>query len=47
MRTKTAASDLSGIVPDDMETEVKQAAEVSMGTQITEEDEGHIVSLAQ
>lgn len=32
MRTKTSGSDLSGIIPDEMETEVKQAAEVSMGT---------------
>jgi len=32
MRTKTSSSDLSGIVPDDLETEIKQAAEVSMGT---------------
>lgn len=32
MRTKAAGCDLSGIVPDEMETEIKQAAEVSMGT---------------
>jgi nucleolar protein 58 len=37
MRTKTSTNDLSGIVPDDVETEVKQAAEVSMGTEITEQ----------
>lgn len=47
MRTKTSANDLSGIVPEDIEAEVKQAAEVSMGTEITEQDEAYILSLAQ
>jgi len=40
------ASDLSGIVPEDVETEVKQASEVSMGTEITDQDESYIISLA-
>lgn len=46
MRQKMTASDLSGIVPEDIETEVKQASEVSMGTEITDQDESYIISLA-
>lgn len=37
MRHKCALNDLSGIVPEDIETEVKAAAEVSMGTEITDQ----------
>ena len=37
MRHKCALNDLSGIVPEDIEVEVKAAAEVSMGTEITDQ----------
>ncbi len=43
MRTKAFSSDLSGILPEDIEKEVKQAAEISMGTDISEEDETYIL----
>ncbi|EGR29221.1 hypothetical protein IMG5_160580 [Ichthyophthirius multifiliis] len=45
MRTKAHSSDLSGILPEDIEKEVKQAAEISMGTEISEEDEKFILEL--
>lgn len=45
MRHKSSASDLSGILPEDIEKEVKQAAEISMGTEISEEDEKLILEL--
>ena len=32
IRTKTGETDLSGIVPEDIEKDVKEAAEISMGT---------------
>jgi nucleolar protein 58 len=47
MRTKTAETDLSEILPEGIETEVKQAAEISMGTEITETDQTFITNLAQ
>ncbi|CAD8138566.1 unnamed protein product [Paramecium pentaurelia] len=46
MRIKTSQTDLSGILPDNLEADVKQAAEVSFGTEITEEDEKFILCLA-
>jgi len=46
MRHKSSATDLSGIIPEDIEKEVKQAAEISMGTDISEEDEKFILELA-
>ncbi|XP_016987472.1 nucleolar protein 58 [Drosophila rhopaloa] len=37
-RDNMAASDLSDILPEDVEEKVKEAAEISMGTEISEED---------
>ncbi|XP_062597760.1 nucleolar protein 58-like [Saccostrea cucullata] len=37
-RTNAVSTDLSDILPEDIEQEVKQAAEISMGTEISEED---------
>ncbi|CAF5216804.1 unnamed protein product, partial [Rotaria magnacalcarata] len=37
-RTNAAETDLSDILPGDVETQVKEAAEISMGTEISEED---------
>ncbi|CAF1183689.1 unnamed protein product [Rotaria magnacalcarata] len=37
-RTSAAELDLSDIIPTDVETQVKEAAEISMGTEISEED---------
>lgn len=37
---------LSEIVPEDIERELRQAAEISMGTEITEEDLVNIMELA-
>jgi nucleolar protein 58 len=47
MRSNTASSDLSEILPEEIEGAVKAAAEVSMGTEITEEDLLNIRSLAE
>lgn len=46
MRTKTAKTDLSGILTEEIEKDVKEAAEISMGAEINEEDEKYIRSLA-
>ena len=46
MRTNTANIDFSEILTEDIEKEVKQAAEISMGTEINDEDEKHILHLA-
>lgn len=46
LRTKTSETDLSDILPEEIETAVKAAAEVSMGTEITEEDLLNITMLA-
>ena len=45
MRNKTSATDLSEILPEDIEKEVKDAAEISMGTEINETDEKYIMNL--
>jgi nucleolar protein 58 len=37
-RTMAAELDLSDILPADVEAQVKEAAEISMGTEISEED---------
>ena len=37
-KTNTADSDLSSILPEEVEEEVKAAAEISMGTDISNED---------
>jgi nucleolar protein 58 len=46
MRTAFAETDLSEILPEEMEAAVKAAAEISMGTEITEEDLDNIKLLA-
>jgi len=47
MRTSTSTIDLSEILPEEIEAAVKAAAEVSMGTEITEEDLDNIQLLAE
>lgn len=44
-RTNVAGSDLSEIVPEEIEAEVKLAAEISMGTEVSEQDIGNIKHL--
>lgn len=46
MRTNTATTDLSDTLPEEIETAVKAAAEVSMGTEISDEDLLNITMLA-
>lgn len=46
MRSKAAETDLSEILTDQIEKDVKEAAEISMGIEITEEDEQFIMKLA-
>ncbi|KAM0194202.1 hypothetical protein ACHAPA_005116 [Fusarium lateritium] len=46
MRTNIADSDLSEILPEEIEVMVKAAAEISMGTEITDEDLENIKLLA-
>ncbi|CAK72701.1 unnamed protein product (macronuclear) [Paramecium tetraurelia] len=46
LRLLKPLTDLSGILPDNLEADVKQAAEVSFGTEITLEDEKFILCLA-
>ncbi|XP_068446631.1 nucleolar protein 58 isoform X2 [Clinocottus analis] len=41
-RTNVAGSDLSDILPEEVEAEVKLAAEISMGTEVSEQDIGNI-----
>lgn len=47
MRQNCSNSDLSEILPEEIETALKAAAEVSMGTEITEEDLDNIQLLAE
>lgn len=47
MRTHAAKTDLSEILPEEIEAAVKAAAEVSMGTEITTDDLDNIQSLAE
>ncbi|KAK3699288.1 Nucleolar protein 58 [Vermiconidia calcicola] len=47
MRTNCSTTDLSDISPEEIEGAVKAAAEVSMGTEITEEDLENIQALAE
>ena len=47
MRSNTSNTDLSEILPEEIETAIKAAAEVSMGTEITEEDLDNIQLLAE
>ncbi|RGP64171.1 nucleolar nop58 [Fusarium longipes] len=46
MRTNIADSDLSEILPEEIEQSIKAAAEISMGTEITDEDLENIKLLA-
>uniref|UniRef100_A0A4W6EGJ0 Nucleolar protein 58 n=1 Tax=Lates calcarifer TaxID=8187 RepID=A0A4W6EGJ0_LATCA len=41
-RTNVASSDLSDVLPEEIEAEVKLAAEISMGTEVSEQDIGNI-----
>ena len=45
-RTNTAGTDLSGILPEELIADVKSAAEISMGTEISQEDLDNIKCLA-
>lgn len=47
MRTSAVNADLAEILPEEIETAVKAAAEVSMGTEITVEDLDNIQALAE
>ena len=47
MRSNAANADLAEILPEEIETAVKAAAEVSMGTEITREDLDNIQALAE
>ena len=47
MRTSAAKADLAEILPEEIETAVKAAAEISMGTEITIEDLDNIQALAE
>ena len=46
MRTKTQSTDLSDILTEEVEKDVKNAAEISMGTEINETDEKYNLNLA-
>ena len=47
MRTSASNADLAEVLPDEIETAVKAAAEISMGTEITQEDLDNIQALAE
>ncbi|CCF56651.1 hypothetical protein KAFR_0B03540 [Kazachstania africana CBS 2517] len=47
IRSKAAETDMSEILPEEVEERVKTAAEVSMGTEITQSDLDNIKSLAE
>jgi nucleolar protein 58 len=38
VRTNASSTDLSDVLPEEIEEKVKEAAEISMGTEISEED---------
>ncbi|XP_071370672.1 nucleolar protein 58 isoform X1 [Centroberyx affinis] len=44
-RTNVSSTDLSDILPEEVEAEVKLAAEISMGTEVSEQDIGNIMHL--
>lgn len=46
-RSRISDADFDGVLPEEIEKEVRQAAEISMGTQINEVDEKYIQSLAE
>ncbi|XP_062303741.1 nucleolar protein 58 [Osmerus eperlanus] len=45
VRTNVATTDLSDLIPEEIEAEVKLAAEISMGTEVSEEDINNIMHL--
>ncbi len=45
VRTNVASMDLSEFLPEEIEAEVKLAAEISMGTEVSEEDIANIMHL--
>jgi len=45
VRTNVATTDLSELLPEEIEAEVKLAAEISMGTEVSDEDIGNIMHL--
>lgn len=45
VRTNVATTDLSDMLPEEVESEVKLAAEISMGTEVSEEDISNIMHL--
>lgn len=45
VRTNVATTDLSEELPEEVEAEVKLAAEISMGTEVSEEDITNIMHL--
>jgi len=47
IRTNTATVDLTSFVPEDVQSEIREAAEISMGTEILEEDEDKIKVLCE
>jgi len=47
MRGNAGITDFSDILPEDLEEKVKEAAEISMGTEISEEDIENIHFLAE
>ncbi|TGO89336.1 hypothetical protein BPOR_0114g00170 [Botrytis porri] len=47
MRVNTSSTNLADILPEEIETAIKAAAEVSMGTEITQEDLDNIKLLAE
>lgn len=47
VRSKAAKTDLSDILPEEIESDMKEAAEVSMGTEIADEDIANIQDLCQ
>ncbi|EME82693.1 uncharacterized protein MYCFIDRAFT_108250 [Pseudocercospora fijiensis CIRAD86] len=47
MRSNASSTDMSDILPEEIETSVKGAAEISMGTEITDEDLENIQALAE
>lgn len=44
-RTNVSSTDLSEILPEEIEAEVKLAAEISMGTEVSEQDISNIMHL--
>ena len=45
VRTACKTTDFSGVLPEEVETEMKEAAEISMGTEVSEEDVANILML--